>query len=48
MFLDAIEGRIPIACSLDEGVQTLHVNLAALASLGAGAWQTIESIHEHV
>lgn len=40
-FLDAVEGRGPLPCSLDEGLQTLSVNLAALASVQAGAWKTV-------
>lgn len=40
-FLDAVEGKCPVACSLDEGQQTLRINLAALASLEQGGWQTI-------
>ena len=40
-FLDAIEGRSPPICSLDEGLQTLRVNLAALASVEAGGWETV-------
>jgi len=31
-FLDAVEGKRPPPCTLDEGVQTLRVNLAALQS----------------
>lgn len=40
-FLDAIEGRAAPLCSLAEGIQTLRVNLAALASCQLGAWQSI-------
>ena len=40
-FLDAVEGRASLLCSLDEGLQTLRVNLAALASVNHGCWQTI-------
>jgi len=40
-FLDAVEGRAEVLCTLEEGIQTLRVNLAALASLEQGAWQTI-------
>lgn len=39
-FLDAVEGKAPPLCSLDEGVQTLRINLAALASVETGTWQT--------
>jgi len=41
-FLDAIEGKASPLCTLDEGVQTLNVNLAALASLEQSNWQTVE------
>jgi predicted dehydrogenase len=40
-FLDAIEGKHAPACSLEEGIQTLRVNLAALASAEQGTWQVI-------
>jgi predicted dehydrogenase len=40
-FLDAVEGRGPPACSLDEGLQTLRVNLAALASVESRGWQAV-------
>jgi predicted dehydrogenase len=40
-FLDALDGKCPVACSLEEGLGTLRVNLAALASLQDGHWQTI-------
>ncbi|HEY8506563.1 MAG TPA: Gfo/Idh/MocA family oxidoreductase, partial [Gemmataceae bacterium] len=35
-FLDAVEGKAAPPCSLDEGIQTLRVNLAALESVGRG------------
>jgi predicted dehydrogenase len=41
-FLDAIEGNSSLLCTLDEGTQTLKVNLAALASVECRNWQTIE------
>jgi predicted dehydrogenase len=41
MFLDAVEGKGPPVCSLDEGIHTLRVNLAALASLETRSWQVI-------
>ena len=41
-FLNAIEGKSPPLCSLGEGIQSLNVNLAALASLGQASWQTVE------
>ncbi len=40
-FLDAVEGRAAPPCSLEDGVQTLRVNLAALASLEQGRWQSL-------
>ncbi len=40
-FLDLLEGRASPPCTLEEGLQTLRVNLAALASLDGLNWQTI-------
>jgi len=40
-FLDAVEGRAAPPCTLAEGLQTLRVNLAALASVEGGGWQVI-------
>jgi predicted dehydrogenase len=40
-FLDQLEGRAKAVCTLEEGLQTLRVNLAALASVKNGNWQTI-------
>lgn len=40
-FLDALAGKSPPLCSLAEGLQTLRVNLAALASVESGSWQTV-------
>lgn len=42
-FLDVIEGKATPLCSLDEGVQSLRVNLAALESIRSQSWQTIQS-----
>jgi predicted dehydrogenase len=42
-FLDAVEGKRPVACSLAEGAATLRVNLAALASADGGGWQTLNN-----
>lgn len=39
-FLDACEGRAAVRCTLDEGLQTLRVNLAALRSVDSGRWET--------
>ena len=33
-FLDFVEGTAEPLCSLSEGIQTLHVNLASLRSVG--------------
>lgn len=40
-FLDALEGKAAPLCSLDEGIQTLRVNLAALTSTETQTWQDI-------
>jgi len=40
-FLNAIEGVHPPLCALDEGVQTLRVNLAILKSIEERQWKTI-------
>src|SRR5205823_5888685 len=40
-FLDAVEGSEPPRCSLADGVQSLRVNLAALASVESGSWQLL-------
>lgn len=40
-FLDAIEGTAPPACTLDEGLQTLRVNLGILQSARVGSWISI-------
>lgn len=37
-FLDAIEGKAPPPCTLEEGARTLRANLAILASIDAGRW----------
>ncbi len=47
-FLDAIEHGAPPLCTLDQGIQTLRVNLAALASSRDGSWQTIGMKNEGV
>lgn len=40
-FLDAIEGKSQPLCTLDEGAQTLRVNVATLESIEDGRWVTI-------
>jgi predicted dehydrogenase len=42
-FLDLLEDKAEPVCTLAEGLQTLKVNLAALASVDEGKWQTIVS-----
>lgn len=39
-FLDAVEGLRPPLCPLVDGLQTLRVNLAALASVASQTWQS--------
>jgi predicted dehydrogenase len=39
-FLDAVEGKCPVACTIEEAYQTLRVNLACLASLESGRWES--------
>jgi predicted dehydrogenase len=43
LFLDGVEGKQPPTCSLEDGLQTLRVNLAALKSVETGTWQTIST-----
>jgi predicted dehydrogenase len=42
-FLDAVEGSGEPSCTLDEGLHTLRSNLAALASVERGTWETVET-----
>jgi predicted dehydrogenase len=37
-FLDAVEGKAPPACTLEEGATTLRANIAVLASAREGKW----------
>lgn len=41
LFLDAVEGKGPVRCTLEEGLQTLRVNLATLEAADGHTWQTI-------
>ena len=41
-FLDVLDGTGRPLCTLDEGIQTLRVNLAMLASSEQQSWQTID------
>jgi hypothetical protein len=36
-YLDALEGKRPVLCTIEEALQTLKVNIAALASADTGA-----------
>lgn len=40
-FLDAVEGKRTPLCSLDEGIQTLRVNLASLRSWHERRWEEV-------
>lgn len=40
-FLDAIEGKGPPPCTLDEGLRALQANLAVLESIDSGRWVSI-------
>lgn len=40
-FLDAVAGQTPPLCTLQEGLQTLQVNLAALRSTSSHRWETL-------
>ncbi|QDU31727.1 putative oxidoreductase YdgJ [Anatilimnocola aggregata] len=42
LFLDAVERKRPVTCSLDAGAATLRANLAALASCESRAWQNLK------
>ena len=44
-FIDAIEGRAPLLCTLEEGLQTLTVNLAMLESSEVESWVEIADQH---
>ncbi len=41
-FLDALEGKRPALCTLEEGIQTLRVNLAVLAAVEKQVWQNVD------
>jgi predicted dehydrogenase len=41
-FLDAVAGRAEVLCTLEEGAQTLRVNLAALDSVQRGGWVAVQ------
>ena len=43
-FLDMIDGTAEPACSLDEAVQSLRVNLSVLASIEDGAWKEMDIV----
>jgi hypothetical protein len=39
-FLDAVAGKTPVLCTLDEAAQTLRVNLAILRAAEQRCWVT--------
>ena len=41
-FLDAVEGKQPVACPVSQGLQTLRVNLAAMRAADEQTWQTVQ------
>jgi predicted dehydrogenase len=41
VFLDAVEGNSPPLCTLEEGIQTLRVNLAVLSSVDSEKWEFV-------
>ncbi len=41
MFLDQLDNNADPACSLDEALQTLRVNMSALRSVKSGAWENV-------
>ena len=43
-FLDVVEGKAEPLCPLSEGLQTLKVNLAALASADEGTWRHVSNV----
>ena len=43
LFLDAVEAEAPPRCPLEEGLQTLRVNVAALRSLETNRWEPVAS-----
>lgn len=44
-FLDVLEGKAEPLCALDDGIQTLRVNLAALQSAETKTWQDVGDSH---
>ncbi len=40
-FLDQLDSQVGPACSLEEALQTLRVNMATLRSVKSGAWETL-------
>ncbi|MFG0260839.1 MAG: Gfo/Idh/MocA family protein [Novipirellula sp. JB048] len=45
-FLDAIEGKAAPLCDLRDGLQTLRMNVAAIASWRNGQWQSIDNSNQ--
>ena len=47
-FLDAVEGKVPPACTLEEGMQTLRVNIAILRSARDRSWISPAEVNDAV
>lgn len=47
-FLDAIDGLRPPLCTLEEGLQTLRVNLAVLEAIERQRWQVPREVEENL
>jgi predicted dehydrogenase len=42
-FMDALESRAELLCTLDEGIQTLRVNLALLNTIASSPWHPVSA-----
>ena len=47
-FLDAVEGNVPPACTLEEALATLRVNIAVLRSAREGCWVSTTEVADAV
>jgi predicted dehydrogenase len=47
-FLDAVEGDVPPACTLEEALATLRVNIAVLRSAREGSWVSTAEVADAV
>jgi hypothetical protein len=41
LFMDAMEGKVPVRCTLEEADQTLKANIGILASVADGQWKVL-------